>query len=162
MTDPNLDQALRAHLRALLTAHQAHATFDDAVKDFPEAKWNDRPHGLPYSAWELLEHLRFTQRDLLNFMRDPQYHAPNWPDDYWPGRVHPADARAWRASVDAYREDHAALVKLLDDPHTDLLARIPWGDGQTPLRELLLAADHNAYHIGELVLLRRLLGAWPA
>ena len=156
------DQHLREHLRALLGQRQAHATFEDAVKHFPASELNVRPHGLPYSAWELLEHLRFTQRDLLNFLRDPAYTAPKWPDDYWPGRGQDADAAAWQTSVDAFSSDHAALVALLDDPQTDLLSPIPWGEGQTPLRELLLAADHNAYHIGELVLLRRLLGAWPA
>lgn len=154
------DRTLRAHLRALLTERQAHATFEDAVAGFPAAQVNERPHGLPYSAFELLEHLRFAQRDILNFLREPGYTAPSWPDDYWPGRGREADGALWRQSVEGFREDHAALLALLDDPQTELEARIPWGEGQTPLREFLLVADHNAYHIGELVLLRRLLGHW--
>lgn len=155
------DAALSAQLRALLAGGQAHATFEDAVQNFPPGQLNARPHGLPYSAYDLLEHLRFTQRDLLNFLRDPGYSAPKWPDDYWPGRGQEATQATWEASVRAFRDDQAALVALLDDPHTDLFARIPWGEGQTPLREFLLAADHSAYHLGELVLLRRLLGNWP-
>ena len=121
-----------------------------------------RPAGLPYSPWELLEHLRITQRDILDFCRDPGYSERKWPDDYWPTPDEPPTPEAWERSVAGFREDRDALMKLAGDPAVDLFSRIPHGSGQTYLREILLVADHNAYHLGEIVAVRRLLGAWPS
>lgn len=153
---PEADAALRAHIRALLTQAQAHEMLDDVLRDFPTAQAGERVHGLPYSASEILWHLRFTQRDILNFVRDETYEHTKWPDGYWPHD--PAgSAREWHAQVQAFRADLAALLRLLDDPSTDLLAVVPNGDTQTWLREFLLVADHNAYHLGQLRVLLRLL-----
>ena len=156
---PEADAALRAHVRALLTRPQAHGMLDDVLKGFPIARAGERLHGLPYSASEILWHLRFTQRDILNFVRDETYGHTNWPDGYWPHD--PAgSAREWDAQVAAFHSDMDALIALLDDPATDLLAVVPNGvgaGGQTWLREFLVVADHNAYHVAQLALLRRLL-----
>jgi hypothetical protein len=121
-----------------------------------------RPTGAPYSPWQLLEHLRLTQFDILDFCRNPAYEERAWPDDYWPDSPEPPSAQAWDESVAEFLRDRAELVRLAEDPELDLYREIPHGTGQTYLRELLLTADHNAYHVGELVLARRLLGAWPA
>lgn len=158
------DAALRAHVRALLTTPQAHVTLDDVLEDFPLERIHERAGGLPYSAWELLWHLRFAQRDILEFVRDGTYAEPEWPAAYWPGRDHAATAQDWHAQAQAFRGDLTALLGLLDDPEVDLLAVVPngagpGGGGQTWLREFLLVADHNAYHVGQLVMLRRLLDA---
>jgi uncharacterized damage-inducible protein DinB len=156
------DAALRQHVRALLTDRQAHLMFGDVVEDFPLARMNDRLDALPYSAFEVLWHLRFTQRDILNFVRDGPYEEVEWPQGYWPHRQDATEAE-WHAETAAFHADLAALLELLDDPRTDLFAvvpngRPPEGEGQTWLREFLLVADHNAYHLGELLVLRRLLG----
>ncbi|GAA5501792.1 hypothetical protein Dxin01_01531 [Deinococcus xinjiangensis] len=150
------DQALRGHIRALLTEPQAHATLDDVLAGFPLDRINERPQGLPYSAYELLWHLRFAQRDILNFVRDEQYHHVNWPDGYWP-HTQQATKADWDAEIAAFKQDFADLLRLLDDPQIDLFSVVPSGDKQTWLREFLLVADHNAYHIGQLALLKRLL-----
>lgn len=152
------DAALRTHVRAVLTERQAHLMLDDVLKDFPVERINDRVEGLPYSAWDLLSHLRFTQRDILNFVRDAEYTEPDWPANYWPGKGQAASAGDWEAEARAFRDDQTALLALLDDSAVDLLATVPNGEGQTWLREFLLVADHNAYHVGELMLLGRLLG----
>ena len=156
------DTALRQHVRDLLTKAQAHLMFDDVVEDLPLARMNERVDGLPYSAFEVLWHLRFTQRDILEFVQDAPYQQAEWPTAYWPHRQDATEAE-WHAEVAAFREDQAALLRLLDDPQTDLFAVVPngqppEGEGQTWLREFLLVADHNAYHLGELLVLRRLLG----
>ncbi len=155
------DRLLREHLVALLDGGHAHATFDAAVKGIPPAARGRVPKGLPYSPWQLLEHLRIAQWDILEFSRDRHHQSPRWPEGYWP----PAEATSpseadWRKSVGQFRRDLQAMQELVADPDVDLSARIPWGDGQTVLREALLVADHNAYHLGELVVVRRLLGAW--
>jgi hypothetical protein len=155
-------EALRAQLARLLDWEDAHAGFDAAVEGLAPGLHGVRPEGLPYSAWQLLEHMRLTQRDILNFCRDPAYVEPAWPDDYWPREPAPPDPAAWARGVAAFREDREALKRLAADPGVDLFARISHGTGQTYLRELLLVADHTAYHVGELIVLRRLLGAWPA
>lgn len=157
----NTDATLRHHLLNLLDARQAHATFDDIVKNLPAELQGERPEGLPYSPWELLEHLRITQFDILDFCQNPDYEERAWPDDYWPDAAAPPTDTAWRQSVEAFRRDLQAMKDLVADPDTDLCAEIPHGDGQTYLREALLVADHNAYHLGQLVTVRRLLGAWP-
>jgi uncharacterized damage-inducible protein DinB len=156
---PN-NAALRKHLLALLRGGQAHATFDDTVDGFPLDKTGVRPAGLPHSAWELLEHLRIAQRDILEFSRSTDYQAIRWPDDYWPRSPRPERESQWRESAQAVRDDLAEFEKLLQDPGRDLYAPFPWGKGQTLLRQALLIADHNSYHLGQLLLVRRALGAW--
>jgi hypothetical protein len=154
------DASLREHLVTLLNGGQAHATFDAAVKNLPPELRGQRPKGAEHSPWEVLEHLRIAQSDILEFSRDPRHLSPEWPSGYWPATAAPPDEKAWERSIRAFRRDLKAICELVSSPATDLCARIPHGDGQTLLREALLAADHNAYHLGELVLLRRLLGAW--
>ena len=160
MKDPHSKQ-LREHLLDLLNGGGAHTRFDSAVKDMPEKLRGVIPAGLSHSAWMQLEHLRLAQWDILDFSRNSKYRAPKWPDDYWPKTEAPPSTAAWNKSVKQFREDLKAMQDLVANPRTDLYAPIPWGDGQTILREALLVADHNAYHIGQLVDLRRLLDAWP-
>ena len=157
--DPHGKQ-LREHIIYLLNGGGAHARFDDAVKDLPEELRGVRPDGLPHSAWMLLEHLRLTQWDILEFSRNSKYKSPEWPKGYWPKTEAPPSAAAWNKSIQQFRKDLKSMQDLVANPKTDLLARIPWGDGQTILREALLVSDHNAYHLGQLVDVRRLLGAW--
>jgi hypothetical protein len=157
-----MDATLRDPVARLLDWGEAHATFDTAVAGLPEPLRGRAPDGLPYSPWQLVEHLRITQHDLLDFCINPEYRELEWPNDYWPPSPAPPSAKAWDESVRRFRDDLAALQRLARDPTVDLAARIPHGTGQTYLRELLLAADHAAYHIGELIVVRRLLGAWPA
>ena len=154
------DQSLREHLVFLLAGKGAHLDFDAAVANLPDALRGVRPQGLPHSPWELLEHLRIAQRDILEFSRNPKHVSPDWPSGYWPANPAPPNEADWDKSVAAFRADLAAMRKLVEDPRTDLYARIPHGEDQTILREALLVADHNAYHLGQLVLVRRLLGAW--
>jgi len=155
-------QALRTQLISLLDGGQAHATFDDAVKNFPTALRGAVPDGLPYSAWQLLEHIRLAQRDILNFSAPPTggYHAMKWPDDYWPKEKEPPSPDAWDRSIEAILHDREKFKALILRPGADLAKPFLWGTGQNLLREALLISDHAAYHIGELILLRRLLGAW--
>lgn len=157
---PVTDPDLRQHVINLLKGGNAHATFDDAVKNFPPELCGKKPKGAEYSAWQLLEHLRIAQWDILEFSRDPKHQSPEWPSGYWPAKPAPPDEKAWDKSVRAFRTDLKELCDMVADEAVDLFARIPHGDGQTVLREALLAADHNAYHIGQLVLVRRLLGSW--
>ena len=151
---------LREHLFELLKGGSAHAGYDDAVKDLPEKLRGVKPDGLPHSAWMLLEYLRIAQQDILQFSRNPKYKTPKWPDDYWPKTAAPPSNAAWNKSVQQFRKDLKTMQDLVANPKTDLYARIPWGDGQTILREALLVADHNAYHIAQLIDVRRLLDAW--
>ena len=141
---------------------QAHATFDDAIKDFPAELRGKVPPNLPYSAWQLLEHMRITQRDILNFSAPPTggYHGLEWPDAYWPKSPEPPSAQSWDRTVSAIRKDREQFEALFQRPEADLFKPFLWGEGQNLLREALLIADHTAYHLGELVVLRRLLGAW--
>jgi hypothetical protein len=164
------EQALREHVLFLLKGGGAHATFDAVVKDFPADLCGKKPRSLPYSAWQLLEHIRLTQADILNFCTNREYHELSWPDDYWPKSVSPEDKPAksvqahaglesvWDSSILGYRRDLAKIEELVRS--RDLFEKIPWGSGQTYLREALLVADHTAYHLGEIVTVRRLLGAW--
>jgi hypothetical protein len=153
-------KSLREHLLYVLQGGGAHATFDAAVKDFPAALRGKKVEGFPHTAWMLIEHLRLAQWDILEFSRNRKYVAPKWPDDYWPKREAPPSAAAWNKSIAEFRKDLKAMQALVKNPKTDLLARLPWGDGQTVLREAFLVADHNAYHVGQIVMLRRILGAW--
>jgi hypothetical protein len=154
------DAAVREQLRKLLDWEDAHVGFDKAVAGIPVAMRGGKPKGSPYSAWQLLEHLRIAQHDILDFCRNPDYTEKKWPDDYWPVAAAPASAAAWDRSVRQFKKDRKALQELAMDATVDLTSRIPHGSGQTYLRELVLVADHTAYHVGELVLLRRLLGIW--
>jgi len=156
--DPN--QSLREHLIALLKGGQAHATFEDAIKDLPPKLRGAKLDNFPHSPWMLLEHLRIAQHDILEFSRKEKHDSPKWPEDYWPKNEAPESADAWTKSVNQFESDMKAMQDLVKNPKTDLFAKIPWGDGQTILREALLLADHNAYHIAQLVDVRRLLGAW--
>lgn len=153
------DSDLREHLIELLDGGHAHIRFDDAVKDFPRDLRGVRPDRSPHSAWELLEHLRIAQWDILEFSRDAKHVSPDFPYGYWPAGAAPPDDAAWDASVAAFRHDLHALAALARDASVDLYAKIPHGDGQTILREILLAADHNAYHLGQFMIVRRALGA---
>jgi len=157
--DPHSKQ-LRKHLLEFLDGGGAHARFDDAVKDLPEKLRGVKPAQLPHSAWMLLEHLRIAQQDILEFSQNPKYKAPKWPDDYWPKTEAPPTATAWNKSIQQFRKDLKTMQDLVANAKTDLYARIAWGDGQTILREALLVADHNAYHIAQLIDVRRLLGCW--
>ncbi len=159
MTD-KLDQAIRKQLVETLEGGGAHATFDDAVADIPAKLQGEKPKGMPHSLWMLLEHLRIAQADILDFSVNSKYVAPKWPEGYWPKTPAPPNERAWDKSVDAFHQDLKSMQDLVKNPKTDLVAKIPWGEGQTILREALLVADHNAYHIAQIVDARRLLGAW--
>jgi len=154
------DKPLREHVLYLLKGEGAHATFDEVVKDLPAKLRGAKPAGQPHTPWRLLEHMRIAQWDILDFSRNPKYKSVEWPQAYWPKDDAPPSAAAWDKSVRSFHADLKAMLDLVKDPKTDLYARIPWGDGQTLLREALLLADHNAYHLGELLMLRRLLGAW--
>jgi uncharacterized damage-inducible protein DinB len=152
---------LRKHVIYLLNEGGAHVTFDAAVARFPAAARGKKPKGAPHTAWQLVEHMRIAQWDILEFSRNAAHVSPEFPEGYWPKSEAPPTDRAWNESLRKFRADLEAMAALVSDPKTDLLARIPHGDGQTILREALLVADHNAYHLGQLVILRRLLGAWP-
>jgi hypothetical protein len=162
----SLGEALRKELKALLGGGQAHAGFETAVKGFPAKLRGVTPEGLPYSGWQILEHIRIAQRDILDFSRNGDgeggsYKHRKWPDTYWPENAAPTSDGAWDEALTEIREDRAAfegLIKAADD--AELVAPFPWGEGQTLLREALLIADHSAYHTGELIVVRRLLGAW--
>jgi uncharacterized damage-inducible protein DinB len=153
------DRALREHLKKLLDWEDAHASVDRAIDGIPPRLRGQVPEGAAHSAWQLLEHLRICQHDILDFSVNPQY-AEIPMEEYWPRTAAPPSDAAWKKSVTALRRDRAKLRRLAEDPKVDLFARIPHGSGQTYLRELLLVADHNAYHAGQLVALRRRLGAW--
>lgn len=150
----------RQNLVNLLRSRHAHLNFDEVMADWPVKLRGAKPRGAPHTAWQLLEHMRIAQWDILDFCRNPNYKYLKF-EDYWPKAAVPPDKRAWEQSLKAFRSDRKAMEKLVVDPSTDLLAPIPHGRGQTILRETLVVADHNAYHLGQLLLLRRLLGGWP-
>ena len=155
------DNDLRQHLIYLLQGGGAHVKFEDVIADFPAELRGLKPTHLPHSAWMLLEHLRIAQWDILEFSRNRKHKSPDWPGGYWPSGDTPSGTAQWNANIKQFRADLKAMQDLVKNPKTDLFARIPWGDGQTILREALLVADHNAYHLGQIVDVRRLLGAWP-
>src|SRR5882762_650004 len=150
------DKSLREHLVKLLKEGEAHVTFEAAAKDFPTNLRGKRPKGAEHSPWELLEHLRIAQWDILEFSRDPKHVSPEFPAGYWPNKPAPPDEKAWDKSIKAFRADLKAMVELIADGSIDLYAKIPHGDGQTILRQALLTADHNAYHLGQFVQLRKI------
>ena len=155
------DKALRAQLVKLLDFEEAHVGFDKAVKGIPARMRGQLPQGTEHSLWQLVEHLRIAQADILEFCRTAKYKEKKWPDDYWPKTLGPRGAADWTRAIAGYRADRTALQRLVADAKIDVLAAIPHGTGQTYLREILLVADHNAYHIGQIVALRRRLGIWP-
>lgn len=152
--------SLRQHLRDLLLNGNAHLDFDKATAGLPVALRGARPPGVPHTPWRLVEHLRIAQWDILEFCRDPRHESPDFPGGYWPDGDAPPDDLAWDRACARFRADLRAMADLVLDPAVDLFARLPHGDGQTVLKEALLVADHNAYHLGELVVVRRALGAW--
>jgi uncharacterized damage-inducible protein DinB len=159
--DPQ-DRALRDHVLYLLKGRGAHVDFEKVIGGLPPGLRGRKAAGLPHTAWQLLEHLRLAQWDILEFSRNGDHVSPEWPEGYWPETEAPPDDAAWEKSVAAFRADLEAMQRLVDDSSTDLYARLPWGDGQTVLREALLVADHNAYHLGQIVSLRQALGAWAS
>jgi len=153
-------KSLRKHLLYLLTKGGAHATFEDAVKNVPPAARGKKAAGAAHTLWELLEHIRIAQWDILEFSRSAKHKSPKFPKGYWPKTPAPPNAKAWDKSIQDFLADRDAMCKLIEKKSTDLFAEIPHGDGQTILREAMLMADHNAYTVGEIVLTRRLLGVW--
>lgn len=156
--DPN--HSLRQHLVELLKGGHAHTKFEDAVKGLPAKLRGAKPENFPHSPWMLVEHIRIAQWDILEFSRNAKHKSPKWPEGYWPKTAEPTSADGWDKSVEQVHADLKAMEDLVNDPKTDLFAKIPGGDGQTILREALLVADHNAYHVAQIIDVRRLLGAW--
>jgi hypothetical protein len=155
------DKKLREHLLYLLGGGGAHIDFDAAVADLPPKLRGARPPSVPHTPWRLVEHMRIAQWDILEFCRNPQHKSPEFPAGYWPPGDAPPRAAAWDETLERFRADRQAMEEFVADASVDLFAPIPHGDGQTILREALLVADHNAYHIGQLIVVRRALGAWP-
>lgn len=153
---------LRAQLAEFLDGEGAHMAFEEAVADFPDGAINQRAPKVDYTPWHLLEHLRLTQRDILDYIRQDGYEEPEWPADYWPKRDATATPSEFRATVEGFRADLAELRAILMDPATDLFAVLPGTPGHTVLREIRVDADHNAYHVGEFAVLRQVMGTWPA
>jgi DinB family protein len=151
-TDP-----LRQHLLSLLTKAEAHVDLESSLKNFPRDLRGRKPEGAPHTPWQLLEHIRIGQWDILEFSKNARHKSPKWPDEYWPATEAPPDDQAWDKSVKQTLADLNAMCDLVRDPRSDLFAKIPGGDGQTLLREVLLVADHNAYHLGQIVMIRRIL-----
>ena len=160
-TSNSNNRELREHLAYLLKGGGAHIHFMDAVEGFPEAKRGAFIAGLPHTGWQLLEHSRIAQWDILEFSRNAKHVSPGFPEGYWPKTPGPPDEAAWAEAVEGFKRDLGQMISLVKNPKTDLYARIPHGQGETILREALLVADHNAYHLGQLVDLRRALGEWP-
>jgi len=153
--------ALREHLVELLDGGGAHIGVIDALKNFPPDKRGLQPPELPYSAWQLVEHIRIAQWDIVEFCLNPAHESPPWPEGYWPDTEAPPKQESWTKSLKQIDEDLARMERFVRDPKTELLTPLPHGDGQTPAREAMLLADHNAYHLGQLIAVRRLLDAWP-
>ncbi len=151
------DKALREQIVSLLAGGNAHLSFDDFIKDFPHQKCGERIQGLPYTAWQVLEHMRIAQWDILEFSRDAQHVSPKWPKGYWPEKEDVGSTVKWDETVEKFRYDLKQMEDLVNDPATDLFAKIPHGSGQTILREALLLADHNSNHLGALIAMTRLL-----
>lgn len=156
------DEIVRQQLLFLLRGGNAHMTFDEAVADFPLEHINQRPANVPYTPWHILEHMRITQWDILEFIRNQGHVSPQWPEGYWPRYDEEADAGRWQQTLDDFRADMKALQDMAADPDMDLYAPIPHATNYTVFREILLVADHNAYHIGEFAVLRQVMGTWPA
>lgn len=156
-----METLMREQVLALLRGGNAHMPFDEAVADFPLDRINDRAPNVPYSPWQLLEHIRIAQEDILEFTRDPEWASPPWPEGHWPAPDEEADPARWTATINAIRRDLEAMQALVADPANSLTDDLPHAPGYTLLREALLVADHNAYHIGEFAILRQIMGTWP-
>jgi hypothetical protein len=155
------EETIRNQLLDLLGGGNAHMDFIEALAQFPVEYINTQPPNSDYTPWRLLEHMRITQWDILEFVRNPDHVSPNWPEGYWPPAGKTADAQMWEESLNKFRKDHQALQAIVEDPNTDLLASLPHAPGYTILREVLVLSDHNAYHIGEFALMRQVMGTWP-
>jgi hypothetical protein len=158
---PMTKDAVRAEVRALVHG-PSYMSFDGVVASFPMKHINTRPPNVPYTPWHLLEHMRIAQRDILEYIEDPEYRLPAWPDDYWPAADAKADPAAWRKTVAGFRRDRAALEKITANPRVALGAPLPYAQQHTLIRELLIVSEHNTYHIGEFAILRQVMGTWPA
>ena len=157
----NADQIVRDHLLALLRGGSAYMTFDQAIANFPMDRINERPPNVPYTLYHVLEHMRITQWDILDYIRNPNYKEMEWPKDYWPAQDSTADESAWNETIRRFKADKSEIESIINDPQTDLYAPIPHGyGGHTILREVLVVADHNAYHTGEFAILRQVMNAW--
>ena len=157
--DTQQTASLRSQLADAMRGHHSHIDFDSAVKDFPVEARGAKPGGAPHSAWQLLEHMRLAQHDILEFSRNPQHKSPPWPEGYWPKAEAPPDEKSWDSSVKAFQSDAREMEKLVKEAHQDLFKSFEHGDGQTLLREALLVATHNSYHLGQLVFLKKILSA---
>jgi hypothetical protein len=155
------DKTLRKHVLSLLSGRNAHIGFEGFIKDFPVDACGRKIEGLPYTAWQVLEHMRIAQWDILEFSRDPAHVSPEFPEGYWPGRDEPGNADLWKNTVERFHADLKQMEEIVADRSVDLLAKIPHGKGQTILREALLIADHNAYHLGALLVMSRMLTTSP-
>ncbi len=158
----SLESLFREQLSLTLREGNAHMSFEAATADFPPGSINGKPAGVPYSYWHLVEHLRITQRDILDYIRNTDYQEPHWPNDYWPDRDATTDEQGWQTSIAAFLDDRSTLIAMADDPECDLSATVPSSEEHTILRELFIVADHNAYHVGELAILRQTEGIWGA
>jgi len=156
----DMDTAVREQLQELLQGGDAHMAFDEAVAKFPREHMNTKPPNIPFTPWHLLEHIRLAQWDILEFIRNPQYISPTWPEGYWPVEDAQADEHAWEKTLASFRADLQSLQEMVADPAVNLFEPIPHGNGQNILREILVVADHNAYHIGEFATLREVMGTW--
>lgn len=154
------DQVVREQLLALLIGGNAHMTFEQAVADFPAEHYNTRPPNITYTPWHILEHLRIAQWDIFEFIRNPNYESPQWPEGYWPHPSEMTDPEGWERTISAFLADLGSLRQIVKNPDTDLYAQIPHAKGYTIFREILVVADHNAYHIGEFGVLRQVMGTW--
>ncbi len=154
------DNLIRQHLVELLQKGHAHMSFSEAVVDFPQEYINTKPPNVPYTFWHLIEHLRLTQWDIIDFCQNQDYKYLKWPDNYWPEKTAKATRKIWDQSIAQFKQDLKTMIKIVKDPKTDLYAQIPWGRGQTYIGEALLVADHNAYHVGELGILRQVVRNW--
>ena len=156
----NKDEIVREQLLSLLQGGNAHMSFDQAVADFPLDEVNTRPPNVPYTPWRLLEHMRIAQWDILEFIQNPNHVSPEWPEGYWPAPDEQADKSQWKETINRFQADLQALQEIVKDPDTDLYAPLPHGEKYNILREILIVADHNAYHIGEFAFLREVMGTW--
>ena len=154
------DKILREHLLNLLSGRGAHVDWKDSFSGIPAKLRGIRPNGFPHSIWELVEHMRIAQRDILEFSRNAKHVSPEWPEGYWPSAQAPPNAKEWEKSLKSFAQDLGAMKKLVANSKTNLYAKIPHGTGQTILREALLVADHNAYHLGQVIAIRHILGNW--
>lgn len=161
MNENNSDDSIRKHVLYLLRGGGAHMSFDDFVDSFPADLCNRQIEGLPYTPWQVLEHMRLAQWDILEFSRDPNHVSPEFPKGYWPRPDELGTPALWQQTIEAFREDVKQMEALVEDPSTDLYAKIPHGEGQTILREALLIADHNAYHLGVLAVMARIVKTVP-